>query len=62
MKAHTQKVTKIFTAFGAWAGRGIVPLRGGQANLAEDMVQEYEAGVMPVLPERGAPTFDERAL
>jgi hypothetical protein len=60
MKSQTRKMTQIFTAFGAWAGRGLRYSRV-VVTPADDMVQEYEAGIMPVLPQRTLPSFDDHA-
>jgi hypothetical protein len=58
MKTQTQKMTQIFSAFGNWAGRGLRYARPLPA-MNDDLVQEYEAGVMPVLPLRNIAPFDE---
>lgn len=61
MKTQTQKMTQIFSAFSAWAGRGLRFAQQAPAP-ADDQLQEYEAGVMPVIPQRTTSAFDERAV
>jgi hypothetical protein len=61
MKTQTQMMTQIFSAFSAWAERGLRYSRGPVAQPKDDVVQEYEAAVMPVLPHRAQQSHEDHA-
>lgn len=61
MKAQTQTITQIFAVFSAWAGRGLQYAQKPSTLGADDLVQEYEAGVMPVLPPKPRQFVDDHS-
>ncbi len=54
-----KKMTQVFSAFAAWTSRGVPVLRKPSSQGSDEMLQEYEAAIMPVLPQHGPRHMDE---
>lgn len=65
MKSARHQMAKFLFSLGPLACLGVGFRRKDTINsfvgTTDDIVQEYEAGIMPVLPPRGLPSYDDQA-